>query len=252
MEDHLINRLNKKKKIISFSLWGSNPKYLIGAIRNAELAKKIYPGWICRYYIGMSTFEKAIETVSRLERFPNVEIIKMSENGDWEGMLWRFYPISDTDVEVVISRDTDSRLSKRERRAVNQWLRSSKKFHIMRDHPYHNYKILGGMWGAKKGIVNDMKSLIDKFQGGNFYQVDQDFLAEIIFPKIENDVFIHDEFGDGKKFPSRRKDFEFVGEVYDEFDNREDHWKALINIYSKRKQFYRRVLDYCKRLSKNR
>lgn len=30
------------KKIISFSLWGNNPTYNIGAIRNAEIAKDVY------------------------------------------------------------------------------------------------------------------------------------------------------------------------------------------------------------------
>ena len=42
------------KKIISFSLWGSNPKYTIGAIRNAELTPIIYPGWVSRFYCGLS------------------------------------------------------------------------------------------------------------------------------------------------------------------------------------------------------
>ncbi len=32
-------------KVISFSLWGDNPKYTIGAIKNAELSKTIYPDW---------------------------------------------------------------------------------------------------------------------------------------------------------------------------------------------------------------
>jgi len=36
------------KKIISFSLWGDNPIYTQGAIRNAELAKEVYPDWVCR------------------------------------------------------------------------------------------------------------------------------------------------------------------------------------------------------------
>jgi hypothetical protein len=29
---------------IAFSLWGENPKYLVGAVRNAELAPLLYPG----------------------------------------------------------------------------------------------------------------------------------------------------------------------------------------------------------------
>ena len=30
-------------KVIGFSLWGDNPKYTVGATRNAQLARKIYP-----------------------------------------------------------------------------------------------------------------------------------------------------------------------------------------------------------------
>ena len=32
-----------KKRYLSFSLWGENPLYTIGALRNAELAKELYP-----------------------------------------------------------------------------------------------------------------------------------------------------------------------------------------------------------------
>ena len=54
------------KKVISFSLWGDNPIYTIGAIKNAELAKEIYPDWTCRYYIGKST---PLEIVNKLIDF---------------------------------------------------------------------------------------------------------------------------------------------------------------------------------------
>jgi hypothetical protein len=216
------------KKVISFCLWGSNPKYVVGAIRNAELAKLIYPGWVCRYYIGKSTLRDAATYVDRLQDYSHVEVIKMDEEGDWRGMFWRFYPISDSDVGVMISRDTDSRLSFREKKAVDQWLRSGKKFHIIRDHPYHTFKILGGMWGARSGILRDMKSLINEFSKGDFWQVDQNFLAEIIYPRIIDDTFIHDEFREGNKFPSKRKDFEFVGDVYDEFDKRNPDLKDVL------------------------
>ena len=38
-------------KIVSFSLYGDAPLYCEGALRNVELAKSIYPGWRCRFYI---------------------------------------------------------------------------------------------------------------------------------------------------------------------------------------------------------
>ena len=50
----------QKKKVISFSLWGNNPIYTVGAIRNAELAQLIYPEWVCRYYIGHCVSDKIL------------------------------------------------------------------------------------------------------------------------------------------------------------------------------------------------
>jgi hypothetical protein len=38
-------------KVISFSLWGNKPIYLVGSIRNADLAKQFYPDFQCWFYI---------------------------------------------------------------------------------------------------------------------------------------------------------------------------------------------------------
>ena len=65
-------------------------------------------------------------------------------------MMWRFEPIDDPEVEIIMSRDTDTRFTQREKLAVNEWLSTNKTFHIMRDHPHHNFCILGGMFGTKK------------------------------------------------------------------------------------------------------
>ena len=86
-------------KLITFSLWGDNPKYTIGAIKNANLAKEIYPDWICRYYVGKTVPSSIIE---ELEKMSNVQIIRMEEDGDWKGMFWRFEPASEEGVEIRI------------------------------------------------------------------------------------------------------------------------------------------------------
>jgi hypothetical protein len=203
------------KKIISFSLWGDNPVYTQGAIRNAELAKEIYPDWVCRYYIGKSTPN---DIVVKLQNFENTEVIVMENDGDWTGMFWRFYPASEDDVDVMISRDCDSRVNTREKEAVDEWLNSDKGFHIMRDHPWHNTAILGGMWGSRKGVVTEMKTLIDSYVKGNFWQVDQNFLKEFIYPKVKDQSLVHDEFFDKKPFPSKRPLYIFVGQAFNEND----------------------------------
>ena len=42
------------RKIIAFSLWGNDPCYFYGALRNAELCAEVYPGWVCRFYCDRS------------------------------------------------------------------------------------------------------------------------------------------------------------------------------------------------------
>ena len=197
------------KKIISFSLWGNAPMYTIGAIRNADLALSIYPDWVCRFYVGTSTPE---EIIKQLESKSNSEIIRMKEAGDWTGMFWRFYAADGDDI--VISRDTDSRLNLREKAAVDEWLFSDKDFHIMRDHPYHNTEILGGMWGARNGILKGL--IINSFVKGNYWQIDQNFLRDKVYPIVYNNTMTHDEFFVKKPFPTKRIEKEFVGMAFDE------------------------------------
>ena len=66
------------------------------------------------------------------------------------GMIWRFATMADPLVVEWHSRDLDSLPNPREVAAVNDWLRDSNQtFQIMRDHPLHNSKILGGAFGMR-------------------------------------------------------------------------------------------------------
>tara|TARA_R110000744_G_scaffold18499_9_gene49669 strand:- start:3571 stop:4227 length:657 start_codon:yes stop_codon:yes gene_type:complete len=212
-------------KLITFCLWGTDFKYLKGAVRNAELAKTIYPEWICRFYVGTSV---PFSFIHQLESMENVEVVEKNEFGDWRGMYWRFEAASDPDVEAMISRDTDSRLNAREKAAVDEWLASDKGFHIMRDHPWHKYPVLGGMWGVKSGVIPNMRELISNFAQEDKYGTDYKFFAEMIIPRLKNNIMTHDEFFDNKPFPCHRRDYEFVGEVFDENENSvPEHTRAL-------------------------
>lgn len=202
-------------KVISFSLWGDNLKYTVGAIKNAELAKTIYAGWVCRYYVGDSV---PADCIQKLSLFDNCEIVKMNVPGNWEGMYWRFFPASDDEVDVMISRDTDSRLNFKEKAAVDAWLNSDSPFHIMRDHSWHTTSILGGMWGAKKGCIPNMRELIGAYSVGNFYQTDQQFLKDIIYPMVKEKAMVHDPIFEKKPFPIEDNSY-FVGQAYNEDDS---------------------------------
>lgn len=211
-------------KVISFSLWGDNPKYTVGAIRNAQLALEIYPQWDSWFYIGDNVPNYI---VAELVKIPKTKIILKSGDCDWTSMYWRFE--AGYSADITIFRDTDSRLNYREKSAVDEWLNSDKTIHIMRDHPYHGYPILGGMWGFKNNGKYNLQEILESFHKTNEYGTDYVFLAKKIYDITRNDQLVHDEFFEHKAFPKPRDGTEFVGDVFDENDNRHPEYYRYIN-----------------------
>jgi hypothetical protein len=221
-------------KVISFSLWGNNPTYNIGAIRNAEIAKSVYPDFKCWFYIHKESVPENI--IEELLKMSNVKIIfKSGDLTQIKPMMWRFEAIDDIEVELILSRDTDTRIWPREKLAVEEWLKSDKLFHIMRDHPHHTFEILGGMFGTKKlPEISSWKLLIDQFIQNDTRMYDQDFLRISIYPYIRNNSLIHASFHKYEEhaidFPIKFCDeYKFVGEyVYYDESRSQHHISDLI------------------------
>lgn len=227
--------LNKDSNIISFSLWGNNDKYCKGAIYNAVLANELYKNWICRFYINIDDTPDII--ISTLKEMNNVEIVYKSTtrtifNDDINPMIWRFNELFTLNQRFIV-RDTDSRLSIREKKRVDSWILSKKTLHIIRDHPCHQWNyILGGLWGLSKtdldkDFINIFKELYNKYKiikKENCYQEDQKMLDEILrlYKDINGDeipTIVHDEFK--QKFLSDRLNYEFMGSPFDKNNNQE-------------------------------
>lgn len=221
------------KKVISFSLWGNNPTYNIGAIRNADIAKEIFSDFECWFYIHKETVPENI--IEELSKKSNVKIIYKTDDLN-KSRTWRFEAIDDPDVEIMLSRDTDTRILLREKLAVEEWLNSSKLFHIMRDHPHHNFKILAGMFGTRKiPEFNWSKNLKNYTKKDNHFY-DQNFLEDLIYPLVKDSLIIHASFHKYednicRSFPiSYCSEFKFVGEyVYADESRSESHIDALKN-----------------------
>jgi hypothetical protein len=179
-------------QVISYSLYGSRARYLIGAVKNAQLAQRFFPGFIVRFYVGNSVPTWVRQT---LALFPNVELIDTDAPEDDLARMWRFLAIADPDVDVVLSRDCDARLSLREAEAHQEFLDSGKAFHIIRDHPYgHNYPISAGMFACR---TKDMNFFMDEWKVTKLvpaYTQDQVFLSGVIYPRIKDNLFVHDEY----------------------------------------------------------
>lgn len=221
------------KKIISFSVYGSNPKYADAVLKNIALQPEIYPGWICRIYYDESVPKDIIEKI----KDTNAELIEMPKSKGHLGMFWRFRPLMDKSIERFIVRDSDSRLNIREAAAVKEWEESGKEFHIMRDHKEHRALICGGMWGATKEFINKeadgFESSVENFiknvdfnkiygSRGMYFNMDQPWLWKHIWPKIINSHIAHIKDipelkikGDEKIFPLENPDGTFVGQPFE-------------------------------------
>ena len=202
-------------KIISISLWGDNPRYSVGAIKNAKLAQEIFPDWTVRIY-----FSNVIEShLQQLKQFNNVSLIDCSRE-EIAPCFWRFFSLFESENNVTLLRDSDSRLSLREKHCVDLWLLRSDDYIIIRDHIRHyDFPILAGMWGYKGKMPEEFYQKMFVFGKENFYTIDQIYLREVVWPfaSIKSSIF---GLSEDKQFFESRKEIlpHFVGQGYDEFD----------------------------------
>ena len=143
---------NEINKTISYSLFGSDARYIDGSVQNAKLIKSVYPGWKMRVYHD-DTIPTSLLRVLDIDRL-GVEIIDMS-GSSLNKMTWRFLVASDANVQVWCSRDIDSRLSFREQKCVDIWQTTNRRAHVIRDHPSHTQVIPGDTWCGTYQAVPD-------------------------------------------------------------------------------------------------
>lgn len=235
----------RQKKYIAFSLWGDSPVFNIGAIRNVALAENTYRGWTVVVYHDRTV---PMETLTRLTQ--QGAILKdMTDSGIY-GLFWRFLAADIPDCRYAIFRDADSRLSHRERKAVDEWIADGNVLHVMRDHPHHQTPfgaeglgILGGMWGIRGGSY-PMESTIRRFIDGHGdqYGVDQNFLQEV-YHAFGRSQTVHDDFFERKPFPVPRTGYQFVGERIDEHDQPigEDREALQRYLSPRKKSWFKRI-----------
>lgn len=202
-------------KYVSFSCFGDKEIYLCGAIANAELVTRFYPDWTAVFYLDA----QADLAVGGTLRDCGSKVFLRSADQHGGGMFWRFGACEIADAEAVIVRDTDSRITLREAIAVSEWLASGKSLHVMRDHPWHTNRVMGGMWGLQgEHALETFSAVLQAESKSPHYGEDQRFVSEIVYPLFKRDVMVHDSFS---RQEWRRKKFiertggEFVGEAID-------------------------------------
>ena len=214
-------------RIISFSLYGGDPLYCVGACKNAVLARLLFPGWVCVYTCDQAV---PVEVKTFLRSLPNVIILEKDiqlQKGSSIGMFWRYEVLDKFEYDFCVFRDTDSRLSMREVYCINDWIKSQAKIHIIRDHPHHNTFMLGGMWGIKKNVIKNIAVAISKFMPSSEKGQDQLFLTTLFSDKVSKEpktALLHDPFFAKSPFPkqcnrgAQNGGVDFIGQVFDDKD----------------------------------
>ena len=219
--------------VISMCLYGDDPRYTLGTIRNAQLVPVVFPGWTLRVYVekvnsdGQTKYPRVPQRILTNLRQLGAQIVQVDSSAiDSPPMMWRFLVLDDNTVEYFIVRDVDSRLSERDADAVRDWMQTGKPFHCIRDHPSHaSSPVFGGLWGGRLPHLREliripMTTLMKGYKEG--YMEDIAFMSNAIWPKVNRFAYCHDSVSCQKwvnayQFPFQRHGLDYVGGVYDQF-----------------------------------
>lgn len=191
---------------VSFSLFGTDPLYQLGAIRNAEMYHEKRPNWDLRFYIGHS-----IDSDTRVELLkanPRARIVEVDERENAASTWWRMRALLDFEPPpTLLFRDVDSRPCARELAAVDEWLAQDLLYaHALRDHEYHGAVILAGLWGLKgPGIMPVASKLRPKIP--DFWTTDQIELQMKVFPMVRRHLMAHIGSSHIYEKPAQRRPF---------------------------------------------
>lgn len=183
------------KIYFSFSLYGSNKKYTLGMIENARILNQSFPNTIVRIYICDNVPSDIIKS---LEEISTVSIIYTKLKEGCLNMFDRFHAIDEPDCDIMFVRDADIRVHERDIACIEDFIKSDKSLHIIRDHKFHRTEILGGLWGICKSVLSEPISItIENWLKNKVIDnrgTDQTFLRETIYQLFKNDAMIHDRY----------------------------------------------------------
>jgi len=177
------------KKVISMSLCGDKPVYIVNAIVNSYIYRHIYPGWILRFYVDEKVPKNVIDTL--IMNGCEIEYITgMNHLNDMQFI--RFKVMYEKDVDYFVIRDADSLLGDKDYQATMEWIASGKTMHIMHDSPRHDgCMVLAGMWGAmpkKLQIDERFEDFAQRVDPHNKRRgLDQYYLMNVIGKKCVSD-----------------------------------------------------------------
>jgi hypothetical protein len=168
----------------SFCLYGPyTDKYYRGFAENIHLLRTYYPASTIRVYVSP-------EAAPFVREFASIEVCVTPEYGS-RNMSYRFLPTMSDMYEFVCVRDTDSRIHARDRWCIDTFLDSPYTAFTIRDHKWHEYLVMCGLWGCKGQLhVSELDFLTFVHGRPDEYTADAQALNAYIYPLIRDTMVV--------------------------------------------------------------
>ena len=179
--------------VFSFCLYGpKNPRYYPGLLENIALSANYFPDWKVYVYTAPDVEESMM---CQLEACDNVVIRQTGVTGA-QNMIQRFYAIDEPGVDIMFVRDADSRIHWKDRWAIREFIRQPQFVaHTIRDNIEHTADMMGGLWGLRKSaginLHDEYASYKTDVTKGHRHGHDQNFLSDVIYPKVLSRLLVH-------------------------------------------------------------
>jgi hypothetical protein len=196
-------------KVISYAIFGDSVGYYVPLPALVRSHVTLYPDFQLRIHLDRDPKDVYYgETLLHLEKEGILKVVTVNRPVlRTQSMLWRMLPIWDPEVDYVFTRDIDSIQTPRERKAVEEFLRTGAFAHGINDNPAHDIPLMGGMSGfkAKEFVrttgLNSFDQMIGvmSFSDGQWktHGTDQILLNEYIWPRVRSSACIHKLRGGG-------------------------------------------------------
>jgi hypothetical protein len=180
MNNFIIDCLNPNVKVLedkvfSFCIYGTERNYYEGLLENIEIIKREFPEFEIYIYKGICDPSWVFDD--------SLKVIETERSGAIN-MLYRYLPVTFAGVGFI--RDADSRITERDIWCIQEFLKSNKLYHIIRDHFYHKSPIMGGIFGWRQPInfPLDLTSDIG-------YSHDMSYIEKHLYPLVKNNTLVH-------------------------------------------------------------
>ena len=205
-------------KAISFCLFGNKPKYTRGIVENLKIIREKLPEFCVYIFLGTGVPD---EVITECESFPHVHIVRSTEADMVLPALRICYPV---EADILFARDADSRINARDLWVMNEFMKSNKSFHIVRDHVCHVAKIMAGLCGRRRSVQPAI--MFEKWKVGElfYYGTDEVFLENVVYPQVAQDALFHCSANcypgeDVQPMPPLENSTDFLGNVVDYKNN---------------------------------